>query len=460
MPQSLDEVHPTLKYGGNTYSRLTREQQNAVYEELLRRCHTLVVLQQERFILENEPLPLKFQQKAHLKIGDFVATPQEGERRKVVVLDCEWDQAVTRLSEPVAVCAIDFLTGETLVYSLITPSQMIFRSRSHLHGITAEDVEAAAMSRECFYGWKEAREKLFEFVGEETILVGHSVKKKLQMLRMFHRTIVDSQVLAKAAAGSGYGKKSENKWQLLNVCEELLGVTIRQNSTSSALENALASREIVLRCVQQPKDLDGYGRQTGIDSRKPNPTREDNKKAMDNGDFKSRSTTTHAHSGPITCEGNHLVTYSDGYEAGYRAAYQKGFESGFQVGYERSKRKADPQMNQDWAGNTDQNEYLFEDQHDNQEAGQYTGGEEIPFRETKGAGQDDNGGCDQAAGTGNLLAQLMENMRVKEMVQGVNKDRSQKETAANEGSESKAPGILPESQASKSRWSNYHGWKH
>ncbi|QYT06141.1 Exonuclease domain-containing protein [Trichoderma simmonsii] len=410
---------PELEYGGNLYTRLTRRQQSIVSKELSKSCHSLNTLRVEFHALENEGVPVSFATRADLGLKDFEAAPKglpSTKRRKAVAISCEWGEAKTRRSELLAICAIDVLTGETLIKSLVAPSQPMQNWRAKMHGITKKNIDAAIKKKQCLYGWKEAREKLFRYIDRQTILVGHTTSTDLKLLRLFHKTIVDSQVLTTSAI---LDQQSEHKRRLKcpmsTICRDFLGKQIQLNSiydhsTGSVFGNALISREIVIQSILQPKKFEGWakesaktlrkvliekdvGQEKKADQGKNNTNqaiREEKAKKTGLSDTKPDAKAT---AGSIQDNNQAAGTFSHGYDAGYQAAYE-AYQSGFQNGYEKCLEEISSQENQAIADKLHQSRNAH--QHTRQELIQHTDGEDN-FDEDSGVLSQNDGDNDDWA---------------------------------------------------------------
>jgi hypothetical protein len=334
--------------------------------------------------------------KPGLGIENFVATPKRDlniRKRKAVALDCEWGKAGDRRSELLSICVVDFLTGRTLIDSLVAPSQSISEWRSHIHGIIAEAMEDTTGGRNYLRGWEEARTKLFNYVDDETILVGHSIRDDLRLLRIFHKTIVDSQVLAADAVFKNVKKRPGYKWPIDKICEGFLGISIHRSATLgdqaySNLENVLASREIVLHCIRRPGDLEEWGKQARGDFWKPKDRKKAIKAATSTADRKCDSVASSAADQTVDHTVNHIVEQqsqlsvhipdrnerlipdSNAFIAGYQTAYQTAFQKGFQIGYERGSQEANLDMNQTWKNYKDRDRCHYEIQRNSWKADQ------------------------------------------------------------------------------------------
>ncbi|KAM0254609.1 hypothetical protein ACHAQJ_006645 [Trichoderma viride] len=439
MPQSLHETSPILRYRGNSYSKLDIDQQVAIYERLLRKRHPLDMLRIERFLLENEPLSEGQAKIPGLEIGDFVAAPKRYlsiERRKVVAVDCLWGRTKDRRLELFAISAIDFLSGETLINSLVAPSKLKSKLLYFNHSI-GPPTKAIKRGDACLEGWREARAKLFEYIDKETILVGHRTRDHLEALRLFHTELVDSHILTTSAVFKPSTKRQWYKWPLDKVCSGFVGINIDQDATSKdqltcTLENVLASRETVIHCIQRPKEFEKWAKEARIEFFKQIEEQKDKRmvKKVKKNDHSPASPATQANAVPISDEKELLATYNDGYEAGYQAAYQAGFESGFKTGYKRRYKQTNCQVDQAGTKNGGQEEIQWEHQQNNHESVQDTDEENISSSRSEDTSQEEYAGTNEVTGPGNLLAHLMQDAKIEEMVQKVNQSQKEAPTAS------------------------------
>ncbi|KAL5082923.1 hypothetical protein Trisim1_002518 [Trichoderma cf. simile WF8] len=357
---SSQKPSPKLEYGGNKFTQLSAQQQSNVYKELLKRCHSLDILRAEFHILENETPPRGVEAQLGSELEDFAAAPKGHSStgpRKAVAVRCEWGRLADLRRELLAICAIDVLTGETLIESLVTPLRQVKKWRDNGHGITLGKITAARKKNQCLRGWKEARAKLFEHIDEKTVLIGYAIGTDLRLLHLFHKKIIDSRILATSPiSGQQLDPKQRPEWPMSKICSDFLGFASQQNAiytsgTESAFENVLVSREIVLQSIQRPKEFARWvtksrgeffksqkanrrGKNQGP-SQQPNAiqqqtdteTAKNEGEAQKSGDPDARpgvETTV----GPISDKNQAAGTFTEGYEAGYLAGFQKGLENG------------------------------------------------------------------------------------------------------------------------------------
>ncbi|CAI7573024.1 unnamed protein product [Penicillium glandicola] len=91
--------------------------------------------------------------------------------RYAVVLDCEMGTTDLGEQELIRVSAVDFYTGELLMNKLVFPKAFMLHTNSRFSGVTWPMLYAAKEAGEALNGRDEARERLFRYVGPNTILV-------------------------------------------------------------------------------------------------------------------------------------------------------------------------------------------------------------------------------------------------------------------------------------------------
>lgn len=159
-------------------------------------------------------------------------------------------------NEVIQVCAVDYLTGETLLNRLVLPEGRVRKWGTEIHGIAEDDMSKAALEGRLLSGWRAARAELWKLIDTDTILIGHSMNYDLDVLRMVHTRIVDSAILARNAVGP------YRQWGLQSLCQELLGIEIRKNEggVHDCMEDVLATREVVLWCTQNQAKLASWAK--------------------------------------------------------------------------------------------------------------------------------------------------------------------------------------------------------
>ncbi|KAF2135116.1 uncharacterized protein K452DRAFT_338079 [Aplosporella prunicola CBS 121167] len=250
--------------------------------------------------------------------GDFELTPSlyGAPKRRAVALDCEMGEARDATSEVILLCAVDYLTGESLIHRYVSPTKDLIDWRTCIHGVTEYKVTAATERNEALHGWKGARQELWRHIDENTILIGQALQHDLKALRMVHHRIVDSAILSKNAVG-----RKGRQWGLAALCSQLLGVEIRKNigEVHDCLEDTLAAREVVLWCTREAQKL----RDWGNEKRKEQNERKASRKAKRTRKVKgTRETGSSAGHIIVSSDDDEMLCWSDiaedlGYPPGY-----------------------------------------------------------------------------------------------------------------------------------------------
>ncbi|PTB62031.1 hypothetical protein BBK36DRAFT_1172876 [Trichoderma citrinoviride] len=249
-----------LRFGRVTYTRLERNEQEAVFKKLSARCHSVGSLVNEGYTVDLAKGPATKPRKPRPSLADFRQTPMWQpaiKKRRAVVIDCEMAEAMDGSDELISVCAIDFLTGETLVNNLVIPTRPIKNWREDIHGIDVSKLYGAIMEQKALSGWEAARQELWRHIDETTILIGQTVCYDFEALRLVHTRVVDSAMLAAEAVFNNWiGKKPGRRWGLQELCKAFLGIEIRvEGGIHDNLEDVLAAREVVLQILLKPAEF-------------------------------------------------------------------------------------------------------------------------------------------------------------------------------------------------------------
>lgn len=158
----------------------------------------------------------------------------------------------------ILLCAADYLTGETLINSLVSPTEKVVDWRTKYSGVTRSAMAMAEAQCQTLKGWQGARYELWRYIDADTVLVGHALQHDLDVLRIIHTNVVDSAILTKNALGP----ESRRRWGLKTLCYEFLGIEIQNKGRKGhdCWEDALAAREVVLWCCRHPQELRNWGK--------------------------------------------------------------------------------------------------------------------------------------------------------------------------------------------------------
>ncbi|KAK2765044.1 hypothetical protein FQN54_008743 [Arachnomyces sp. PD_36] len=201
------------------------------------------------------PLKYKLSSYAHAPTYERVAV----RKSPAIALDCEMAGVLGGqgeiLSEVVRLCAVDYITGNILIDTLVVPFERIVQWRTKYSGVSSAMLFSARARGETLRGWKEARDELWRYMDENTILIGQSLNNDLTALRMVHTRVVDSAILTKTAVE----RHCARSWGLKTLADALLGLKIQTGKGGhDCLEDTLATREVVLTCTQSPEKLEAW----------------------------------------------------------------------------------------------------------------------------------------------------------------------------------------------------------
>ena len=186
-------------------------------------------------------------------------------KRVAVVIDCEMVAVNMGYSELARISAVDYFSGETLVDRFVEPEERVVDWRTPYSGVTAQILAKAKASGEIFNGLKEAREALLEHIDDDTILIGHTMNNDLDALRITSHRIVDIHILLKDAASRqtpGLGLQGATK--------QFLAKDVQNHGKRGhdSLEDALATREVLLWCMDRPQELRDWGRKVWLEEQR------------------------------------------------------------------------------------------------------------------------------------------------------------------------------------------------
>ena len=178
--------------------------------------------------------------------------------RRAVALDCEMGVSVYGDPELVRISLVDFFTGEILLDSLVYPRVRLLHLNTRYSGVTRGMLEGARQRNQCIRGGRDgAREQVWRYVGQETIVVVHGGSNDLLALRWKHERIIDTFVVEgqrrqrqqqqqQQTAASAAGEAAMGGRSLKHLAEAMLGVSIQRGSLGlDSVEDAMACRWLV-----------------------------------------------------------------------------------------------------------------------------------------------------------------------------------------------------------------------
>ncbi|KAI0379480.1 ribonuclease H-like protein [Hypomontagnella monticulosa] len=258
------------------YPWASGEQYPSMAASLVARCH-------EESCLWSRGYYTGDQKRVRFNIKKFLPTPPRTDRttkRKAIAVDCEMVGISNGKDELARICAVDMLTREVLIDAFVIPTEVVKDWRTKYSGVTQAKINEAKANGTALDGWPVARAKLFEFADASTVLVGHSLNHDLRVLHVAHKRVVDSGMLV-AEAVFGKGRKLLRGWGLKACCQELLGITIQSSKNGhDCMEDTLATREVVLWCVNERPKLLEWAKQALVDFEAERKERAERQRAL------------------------------------------------------------------------------------------------------------------------------------------------------------------------------------
>ncbi|KAJ5973755.1 hypothetical protein N7481_010965 [Penicillium waksmanii] len=195
--------------------------------------------------------------KRALRDEDYLLSPKvtfPASSRTAIVLDCEMVGVAGGRSAVVSLSAIDFCTGEVLINDIVNPTEKVVDWRARYSGVSLARMRRACASGEALRGWKAARQKLWQFMDADTILIGHSLDNDLEVLGILHHNIVDTAILTAEAVflPISHTTRMSRRWGLKPLVDEFLNRDIQVGKGHSALEDACATRDVLFWCMCNP----------------------------------------------------------------------------------------------------------------------------------------------------------------------------------------------------------------
>lgn len=266
---TTDNAPKAILHGKNHWSIIPLPQQQVMLNALAKNCHSLDDLAKHNY----------FHRVGRPTFGVFSSSPSDASgipKRAAVALDCEMVGVKGGGSELALLSAVDYITGEVLINTLIYPKEKVVDWRTRFSGITYSAMTLAKSRGQTLNGWEEARAELWKHIDTKTILVGHALHHDLDVLRMIHTRVVDSAILAKNAVGAGVTRQ----WGLKTLCKEFLSTQIQDHGKKGhdCLEDTYATREVVLWCANNEAEFKAWGIAANAKERKKREEREAKRK--------------------------------------------------------------------------------------------------------------------------------------------------------------------------------------
>ncbi|KAI1124849.1 ribonuclease H-like domain-containing protein [Nemania abortiva] len=188
--------------------------------------------------------------------------PQPRKTYRALAIDCEMVTMKGCEQGLLNIAVVDFFTGKAVLRSLVRPEHPVTDWRKSVTGFNKSMLSEAAKKGKVLSGWGEVRERIFDVTTSETIFIGHALANDLRVLRIASDRVIDSMLMMSRAV-FGDAKTFPRHWGLKAACQEFLDVTVQKTrGPHNPLEDALATRELVLQCVLFPEKLAEWGAST------------------------------------------------------------------------------------------------------------------------------------------------------------------------------------------------------
>ncbi|KAH7020823.1 ribonuclease H-like domain-containing protein [Microdochium trichocladiopsis] len=267
-PKPATAVAKTLSHRGLVYTTLSKDQKAATRAQLPSLCHSEQRLKKEGYtIIASDDITADGSASAGAET--VLPTPRAAPsavKISAIVVDCEMAGTAEKDSELVHLTLLEFFSGHVLLNKLVNPTRAITDWRTSITGIDASTMQAAVDDDRALQGWQAARAELWRLADDNTILIGQSLHNDLKVLHTTHYRVIDTAVLA-ADAVLGQKSKIRKRWGLQELCRQLLDIHIRQPAgpgesvVHDALEDTLATRELVLMCLSWPENLASWAKE-------------------------------------------------------------------------------------------------------------------------------------------------------------------------------------------------------
>lgn len=126
-------------------------------------------------------------------------------------------------------------------------------------------MDTAIAEGNVFVSNADARGALRKFLNRDTVLIGHALQHDLRTLSLIHGRIVDTAIVTSEAVFPSVSAKTTlpRVWGLDTLAEELIGIKTQGGEEGhNSLEDALASREILIWCLRRPQCLKAWAEKT------------------------------------------------------------------------------------------------------------------------------------------------------------------------------------------------------
>jgi RNA exonuclease 1 len=165
------------------------------------------------------------------------------ESTNMVAVDCEMVLCEDGTEGLVRVGVVD-RDLKVILDEFVKPNKPVVDYRTDITGITAEDIENASLSV------VDIQETLQPFLSTGTILVGHSLNRDLEVLKIDHPKVIDTALVFKYPNTRKLRRPSLN-----NLCKSILGYEVRKTGVPhDCVHDASAAMKLALAVVEKRVD--------------------------------------------------------------------------------------------------------------------------------------------------------------------------------------------------------------
>ncbi|KAL4497255.1 hypothetical protein ABPG72_011190 [Tetrahymena utriculariae] len=223
-------VSPQQQINQEKYQAMNYEEK--LFYKYQQFCHSKQTLKNNLYPTESEDFP-NFVSSAESQLK-FDTVKFEN---KILGLDCE--MVSTEYGLELARISLVNFDGEVLIDQLVKTPNRIINYNTQYSGITEE------MLRDVKVDLQQAQKLLFQYVCQDTILIGHSLENDLIALQVIHNKVIDTSIL--------FLTKTERKLKLRDLAQKFLNCKIQQGShcPSEDAKSALSLAKLRIEILEK-----------------------------------------------------------------------------------------------------------------------------------------------------------------------------------------------------------------
>lgn len=154
--------------------------------------------------------------------------------------------AVSGDSELIRVTVVDYFSGAILIDNYVEPDVPMLHLNTKYSGVTWADIRNARQQGTILQGKAHSRHALWNYVGPDTLIIGHAVINDIRALKWIHTAVVDSLITEQArvrAKEAEEAKLKEAEESTLKQEEERLKIEGLTNVAMQELAEMRAATE-------------------------------------------------------------------------------------------------------------------------------------------------------------------------------------------------------------------------